>query len=349
MKNSITIIRLFLKSVFWFSVGVLAMVFITELLFRATRSVTPAFNQVDEQLGRSRRPGLFWVVFNEGFSMGRFNRYGYNGPGYPLEKGKDVVRVALLGDSYVEGYQVFDRHHFRSVLEEHLNSHLPDSVEVLNFGRNGFNFKNIYVYHHNLVEQFDPDFTVIFLSANDLGREHTDHLLPAVVVSDSVLQIVHAPGRLMKRYRALEKLTHHAYLLNMLNSARKQAASVSVAEILLDKFYSGLHRDPPDDATAGFYFSLTERLILHELAAGKRLLIADTDNTLPAQFKSLCLSLGVPVIPVGEIVERRAPAGHYWAVTGETGHWNHDAHNVVANVLRHAILKEWKGKSWFCD
>ncbi len=326
-------ISVVLKSLVGFALGLLAMALVAEGYFRATRVVTPAFNRVDDEVGRARRPGLFWVVFNEGFSMGRFNEFGYNGPGYPPEKDKGVIRIALLGDSFVEGYQVFDRHHFRSRLEELLNLSMSDSVEVLNFGRNGFNLQYNYIYFSHFVQQFNPDHTVLFLSSIDFGPGQADQLMPSVEVTDAALKIVPPDEALLQRYRKAERFTHQAYMLSMLNAVRRQAISVSVAEILLDKFYIPRPKDSQKDVAERSGLSRTERLMLRDMATSTNLLVADTDASLPEEFKTACRDLGVPVIPLGEMLEVKVPDALYWPVTGQTGHWNHEAHRAVAELL----------------
>ena len=106
---------------------------ILELFLRWSGTSSAAFVIDDDNLGRVLRPNTNIILVNEGFFMGRVNRGGYLGPYYPEEKPSQTVRIALIGDSFVAGLQLFGRYHFRTIMEQSLKDSLSDSVQVLNF------------------------------------------------------------------------------------------------------------------------------------------------------------------------------------------------------------------------
>lgn len=90
------------------------------------------------------------------------NEYGLRDKKIDFSKQK----IALIGDSYVEGYGVSDQNTIPSRLE----SHFDNQIEVLNFGISG-GIGNVHTasLYENFAVHFEPDMVVIFfLSYNDL-------------------------------------------------------------------------------------------------------------------------------------------------------------------------------------
>ena len=139
----------FIKNLFLFGTTSLIILFVLDLFVQASFIETKSPTDFDETYGRCRKKNMDYVFFNEGFSMGRFNEGRYVNSYYPPEKPDNVIRIAALGDSYVEGFQVFERNHFLKLTENELNRKLEDSIQVLNFGRSGFDFGDMYAYYEN--------------------------------------------------------------------------------------------------------------------------------------------------------------------------------------------------------
>ena len=93
------------------------------------------------------------------------NRFGMRDK--PRELARSGPRVAVLGDSFVEGYVVGDDEVFTRVLEDELHA---GGAEFLNFGTSGFfgTTQEWLVYQH-LAREFRPDLVILaFLNENDL-------------------------------------------------------------------------------------------------------------------------------------------------------------------------------------
>jgi lysophospholipase L1-like esterase len=77
------------------------------------------------------------------------------------------LRIALLGDSFVEGVQVEMGERFSERLEQKLNSD-NNRVEVLNFGCSWYSpLLELSLYRH-LVREFDPDLVLLFVHFTDV-------------------------------------------------------------------------------------------------------------------------------------------------------------------------------------
>ena len=76
--------------------------------------------EFDEDVGRIRNSNNRFIDFNEGFGIFDVNQFGYLETNIPKDSLSNEINIAFLGDSYVESFQVFKRHHFLFHLEENL-------------------------------------------------------------------------------------------------------------------------------------------------------------------------------------------------------------------------------------
>ena len=134
MKKALTCILSFCM------ICILSLILI-EFFLRLTEISLPSRVYDDPRLGRSHKPNSkIFQASAEGFCIGRVNKFGYLGPAYDTQKRSNTFRIALIGDSYVAGLQLFDRLHFRKLLEDKLSIYMDMDVEVLNFGIGGIDF-----------------------------------------------------------------------------------------------------------------------------------------------------------------------------------------------------------------
>jgi hypothetical protein len=112
-----------------------------------------------------------------------FNEFGMrDSRSATVGKPAGVVRVAILGDSFVEALQVPERDGVCRRLEHLLSdAEWPEcerrgSIEVLNFGCSGFSSITEYYLLSNFVGQFCPDFVLCFHHFSDMTE---DWQLPA--------------------------------------------------------------------------------------------------------------------------------------------------------------------------
>jgi hypothetical protein len=93
------------------------------------------------------------------------NSFGMRDKERSLEKSSTTLRVAVLGDSFVEAFHVADEETFTRLME----AHSEGKVEVLNFGVAGFGTTQEYLAYKEKVRQFHPDIVILaFLSSNDM-------------------------------------------------------------------------------------------------------------------------------------------------------------------------------------
>jgi len=333
-----------IKHIISFGLAFVLTLFLLEVFIQTTHIVEKSYNDVYEDIGRGRRANFSYMMFTEGFSIGRFNQYRYLGPDYPPEKDTEVLRIALLGDSYVEGFQVFDRHHFRVVLEEKLSEKLNKKVEVLNFGRSGFDIGDMYAYKKAFVEEFSPDYTLLFVSNADFYPQFTDPLrLKVRINSDSLLVEKGFPKSYIQLYNKTKMLIQHSSLLNMLNNGRKTINSQGLLPILLEKFYPA-GKSEKESTPGSINQSIPEitARIFEEFDTSNYIIVNRDAERMEPEQRNLIFKNYLQYIDLRDTLDILVKSGHdphYWKATKKLGHWNHEAHQAVGEFLADELMK----------
>lgn len=101
----------------------------------------------------------------------RTNKWGMRGPDIELNKDPNVIRVALLGDSFAFGWGVNEEESFARIFEKYSNEHVKGDkrVEVLNFGVPGYStFQEVAAFLQS-GSKFKPDIVIVYFVDNDFG------------------------------------------------------------------------------------------------------------------------------------------------------------------------------------
>ena len=126
----------------------------------------------DAELGSTLRPNAEGWWTKEGFAYVKINSRGFRDYEHALQKPKDTIRIAILGDSFSEALQLSIENTFWSVMRRQLESALEPrhkQVEVLNFGVSRFSTARELIMLRRHVWQFDPDVVVLqFTPGNDV-------------------------------------------------------------------------------------------------------------------------------------------------------------------------------------
>lgn len=309
-----------------------------ELFIKSTHIVEQSYNDVYEDIGRGRRAGMFYIMFNEGFSIGQFNQHRYLGPNYAPAKDSSVLRIALLGDSYVEGFQVFDRHHFRAILEKQLSEKLKHKVEILNFGRSGFDIGDMYAYNQTFVKEFSPDYSLFFVSNADFYPQFTDPLrLKVRVDNDSLMVEKGYPESYIQLYDKTKIFIQHSNILNMLNNDKKTIKSQGFLPLMLEKFYP-FGQEEIDSSHYIFNTQIPDitKKIFESLDVCKTIVV--NRDAIPLQVQKMALVennqlLFINLTDTLNVLIENGIDPHYWKATNKHGHWNHEAHKAVGAFL----------------
>ncbi len=315
-----------------------------EAYIRGGRIESTLNTDVDPEVGRVRRANAQYIFYNEGMSIGEFNEYGYIGPAYPPNKPTNTVRIALLGDSYTEGLYMAEERHFRSLLENALQSKYPEkTVQVLNFGRSGFDLSDMYAYEKNFVSQFSPDLVLYLIDPFDFIQRNTDPLVPYwYLEGDSLkLNMQFAQGDDHESYQLVKGFLQKSALLQMLKNAYNLAKSDQATTIVLDK----LAPTPKDELghfkdnyrTEDITSQKVSQKIIQQLSDRRDVIVINRGQK-PWRSEIVRWSTVDPArfIDMGPLFVRLQEEGHkarYWKSTDQTGHWNVKTQKYVTAFL----------------
>lgn len=152
--------------------AVLAALLVAELSFRALGLRWPSFYRPDPVLGQALVPNAEGLTDAERPQYIRISSAGFRDRERSLAKPAGGFRVAVLGDSYVEGKSLVDAETLPALVERHLAacpSLAGRSVEALNFGIAGSGTgQQLLVWRHH-ARRYQPDVVVLaFFAGNDL-------------------------------------------------------------------------------------------------------------------------------------------------------------------------------------
>ena len=204
----------------------------------------------DQDVGYSLKPNVEGWWKREGLTYVRINSHGFHDREHTIAKPPDTFRIAVLGDSYVEAFQVPIERAFWSVMERKLQECHPTNgrrIEVLSFGVSGFSTSRELILLQKRVWQYSPDVVVLLVtSSNDIRDNsrrlsHYTNALPYFVIQDGKLalddsQIAARSRTLTFRLRqsfigtAFNWLQNHSRLLGLIYTIRENYQSSSDAE-----------------------------------------------------------------------------------------------------------------------
>ena len=134
----------------------------------------------------------------------RTNSHGMPGKECSIAKPEDVYRIALLGDSFVEGFTNNEEYSISTLLEELLNQSPTQEYEVLNFGCSTFSPSLEYYLLINLIHKFQPNMVILLFHITDVTD---DWKYEKYKIFDSNGNALGIDGTIEKSilYKALEK------------------------------------------------------------------------------------------------------------------------------------------------
>lgn len=146
------------------AIGLIAVFVVGEILARTVLPISTFRSSYDQLLGVRRVPNQTARYVSEDYSTTIvINSEGYHDFEHPIEKPTNTYRIAIIGDSYVEGLQVGRNKNFTYLLEQRLGQQSTSGkkFEVLNFGVSGFGISQYYRLLEVEVMKYKPDMVIM--------------------------------------------------------------------------------------------------------------------------------------------------------------------------------------------
>lgn len=366
------------RSLLYSLITFLVFLLVVEVLLSSTHlfGARRAWTRPDPLIGWRLEPNArFWFdQENDHPISGRINNHGWRDRDRQVQKLPDTVRVAVLGDSYVEALQVELDSTFTARAERRLNQAVERPVEVLNFGRSGMTQTEEMLVLHSDVLRHDPDVVVlVFLPSNDIEdvSSETTYDIMRPFYRDSgdgelILDTSFADGRAFAVKRLINPLKQRSALLsliteryNLIRQARRRS-ELSEEQPAVGRItgVQSLCTQTPDARYAENY-RLNKRLIrdMAQICArdGRRFVLVCTDwmyradiigrkQSIDATFDpdffdrdlaALADSVGAEYVGLQDIFAQQ------YAEQGRPlhwVHWNYEGHRIVADALVRKLL-----------
>jgi lysophospholipase L1-like esterase len=209
----------------------LAGLLVCELLLRLLGVGYQVYHWTDPVRGVAHIPGAKSQRQYEGESWIEINDAGLRGPEATLEHPEGTVRIALLGDSFIEAFEVPYQKTVGEIIERRLSASRGAPVEVLNFGVGGYGTTQQLLTLQHEVWKYSPDLVLLAVTT---GNDISDNYRPlkrsdyvpyhvfqgAHLVLDSSFRQSRAYQSRAVWTRRLLGLVQHSRLVQLLNRVR---------------------------------------------------------------------------------------------------------------------------------
>lgn len=332
----------YLKNIIVFLIVFVICLLVLDRFIFFSESVTVNLYEYNSKIGKTLIPGTNYLFTSEGFGLGSTNKFGYLGKPVSGSKSNKTLRIALLGDSYVESFQLFDRMHFGRIMENQLKDKYGIDAEVMNFGRSGFTLSDMYVYSENFVKDFEPDLIMYFVENDDFHSINRETGIPYPFLDKDSIKMHYFPEARSNTFFLFSLSTMSTYFptVQMIRNSINLINEHQTLNIVFGKFYELFAPPPLTSKNQIFKPDSTLVQIVKDLSKDKRNLIVyrDKQEINPA-INSLIQNSGIRFLNVNDTlnVAKNNFNPYYWKSRKIEGHWNISAHEVIGKFLADKI------------
>lgn len=152
--------------------SILTGLMICEIGLRVADISYPIFSRIDGDLGVALRPHAEGWFKKEGGAFVRINSAGLRDREHAMAKPDNVLRIAVLGDSFAEALQVPMKDAFWAVIEREIRGCAAvdgREPEVINFGVSGYGTAQELIMLRRRVWNYAPDIILLAITpSNDI-------------------------------------------------------------------------------------------------------------------------------------------------------------------------------------
>ncbi len=296
-----------------------------------------------------------------------FNSFGMRDREHEIAKAPDVYRVLVLGDSFMEAYQVPFDSSMPAMLEQTLAARTGKRIEVVNAGVSGWGTDDQLRYYTEYGRAMKPDLVVVAMTLhNDVsdnlrqawhterdGRLVSTDPKPIPTMEYRTLQVKGYIATRFQLYQLWRKVRHSSTMRQAATDLRTHvrtlfdvpleeptATGVRLTERLLGQLDTAVARDGGRLAVVmlPLMFQLKDSAWA-EFARGKTASAAEPQRDRPqVMMKEVTARLGIPTVDL--LPEFRA-----WYGAGKPplyiewdGHWNTSGHRLATTVATDGLV-----------
>ena len=336
------------KSIAVFLLSITIGLICVELFLRNAAIIPTKYTQFNDKLGLVFKPNSKILILQEGFYIGQINGSGY------LGDTKDVAnqfKIAFIGDSYVEGFQLFPRYHYANILKQKLSKYFP--VKVMNFGMAGFDLGDIYCRYKGFILRYKPDLTFIFVNQGDL-KYSRNIFFPYLEIHNDKLTIDYSFTKTeafvrSKNYeKSLKSFWYNSSLFNLVASCDTLVKMNMAWLILLDKFYVSQTADIASPVIGEKEIDPISRKIFEDMDTNSVVLVIHGEFS--EGIKNYLVDSDFTVIDLNlclKSLEKEGIDPYYWKSTNKSEHFNHYAHKAIADELAKQVVERYRLENEF--
>ncbi len=211
--------------------AVVVSLLVCELLLRLLGVSYPVLDWTDPVRGVAFIPGARSAPRKDGGSTIEINSDGRRGPETTIARKPGTYRIALIGDSFVAGFDVRFEATAGEVLARRLSALRGSPVEVLNFGHGGYGTTQEYLTLTHEVWKYSPDLVLLGVTTgNDISDNYralkrSDYIPYFVYQGDQLVldtTFRQAPGYSSRTFwtRKLLGVVQYSRLAQLINRSR---------------------------------------------------------------------------------------------------------------------------------
>ncbi|MFS4491336.1 SGNH/GDSL hydrolase family protein [Maribacter sp. 2308TA10-17] len=203
----------------------IVLLLLLELFFRVViPAADPPMDFFDEKEliyrfdTNSKKEGVFTIgKAAQQRGQWRINNYGWNSPiDYTTQREKPLI--AIIGDSYIEAYQVDVDKSYPSLLRNELKS----NYDVYSFGKSGAPLSEYLNYSRYIKKHFNPDTFIFNVVHNDFDENISElnpevkHMLTLNINDSTITENLPKPNKSFKQYNWKKRMLNKSAFIRYL-------------------------------------------------------------------------------------------------------------------------------------
>lgn len=305
---------------------------IIDVVFQQSKILSGFYSTLHKEFGMIPRSDFNTYYFNEGFGVSYFDTEQF-----PIFNPNQSETWNIYGDSFIEAQQIFQRHHFASLLSK------KRKVSIRNLGQSGMNFESMFSRYFASKDQFIAQKHIFFISSDDFDSDDIAHFLalPEFSTNDSLLAISNFNYENGIKERA-DRLLKNSGMYMLAKKDINQIRNKKVLNILFGKFSSWIAKKPAVNPHIESFNQKHITILLNRLKEEKDIVFVFRGQKMISKvYAKMFSDANIDILNLQgyltAIEHKRNTNFRYHKVTKQTGHWNRAGHVAVFQILDHEL------------